>query len=93
MLAPLQLHDISQYCFEEFCEKWAFELYERAVSDKFNDDGEEFWKDFHDIEPDIYLDSYMYITSLGTKVVFTPSSDSRYEIFWTYRVINIKTRY
>ncbi len=85
MMQILQKLDISQYEFEEFCEKWAFVLHERTISGKFNGDYDEFWKDFLSINPDNWM-KYRYVTSLGDKVIFEPSSQNKFEEFWQFKV-------
>lgn len=84
MLPVLQLYHISQYEFEEFCDKWVFQFYEKAVSGKFIGDYEAMWKDFEKIEPNNNI-LYSYTTKLETKVTFFPSSDRKWETFFTYK--------
>ena len=86
MIPILQTLDISQYEFEEFCDKWAFTLFEKAKHNKFNGDYDQFWEDFESINPNIYLNKYEYTTKLGTNVRFYPSSMDRREEFWEYKV-------
>lgn len=85
MLPVLQTQDISQYEFEEFCEKWVFHFYEKTKGgNAFSDDQyDEFWEDFEKINPSIWV-TYTYITSLKTKVTFFPSSGDKYETFFTF---------
>jgi hypothetical protein len=91
MLPTLQTLHISQYEFEEFCERWAFVLHEKLISTKFNGDYDQFWKEFYDINPNIWV-KYVYTTSLGTKVRFQPSSNSKWETFWEYVVFKKEKR-
>lgn len=90
MLAILQQYDISQYEFEEFCDKWTFTLFEKAKLKKFNGDYDQFWGDFLEIKPDISIRKYKYITKLGTQVIFKPSSKDYDEEFWTFELYQTK---
>lgn len=75
-MLPLQKLDISQAEFEDFCEKYAFQWFERAKNGSgFNGDYEQMWDDFHAIQPSDKF-KYEYITSLGTLVKFEYNLDN-----------------
>lgn len=75
----LTQYDISEYLFEEFCEKWVFVLYERAITGEFHGDYDLFWEEFENINPDCNI-IYDYITSLETRVIFS-NNDKNNEYF------------
>ena len=87
MMPILQQYDISQYEFEQFCENWVFEIYERSKNGHFNDgvDYDDFWEEFNDIKPSIWV-KYSYTTSLGTTIEFKPVSNGKYETFFEFKI-------
>lgn len=84
---PLQTLDLSQYLFEEFCHKWAFYLYEKAISKKFNGDYDLFWNEFNQIKPNIFI-TYRCTTILGTHVTFY--NDDKNGGWFTFKVKQIE---
>lgn len=92
-LPVLQIEDVSQYEFEEFCEKWCFYFYERAflrgrrigLKEIGEDQYLKMWAEFSYIQPNIFL-KYEFETSLGTRIIFHPSSNDIYEIFYTFEI-------
>ena len=87
----LQTLDISQYEFEEFCEKWAFNFYERtqikensALRDAwtlgFNEkEYDKMWDEFIEINPSREI-KYNYITKLNTNISFYMEGS------WTFKI-------
>jgi hypothetical protein len=75
-MLPLQRLDLSQAEFEDFCEKWAFQFYERTVTKSgFSGDYDQMWEDFFEIQPSDKF-KYQYVTSLGTQITFTYNLDN-----------------
>ncbi len=83
-MIPFPQFDISQYEFEEFCDKWMFEFYEKTNGGEFgNEKYDEMWDDFYKIHT-FKCFKYEYITPLKTWIKFTPSKDTWADMFWDF---------
>lgn len=85
-MLPLQTIDISEYLYEEFCEKYTFYFYERALGgSNFDKNYSEMWADFLEIKnmAPRSIVKFSYITKLNTKVTFR-HGDLNYDYTWEF---------
>ena len=89
-MIPFPQFDISQYEFEEFCDKWMFYFYEKSNGGEFDSEKySQMWHDANKIGFNINF-KYEYITSLKTWIKFKPSSDTPLGVFWDFKIKQLK---